>query len=101
MQRTSAKAVWVEASEWATPVDLAREVATQLLSSGHVIPVWLGVQGGDMPSDDALALGVRGGAQVTRVDAGRGRPRSSPAGLAYQQQSRTHLTFGVPDAFTW
>jgi S1-C subfamily serine protease len=59
-----------QASEWATPVDLAREVASQLLASGRVIPVWLGVQGGDMPTTDAIALGVRGGAQVTRVDAG-------------------------------
>jgi S1-C subfamily serine protease len=59
-----------QTNEWATPVDLAREVASQLLASGHVTPVWLGVQGGDMPTSDAAALGVRGGAHVTRVDAG-------------------------------
>ena len=34
------------------------------------MPVWLGVQGGDMSTSDAAAYGVEGGAQVTRVDAG-------------------------------
>ncbi|HVM67761.1 MAG TPA: trypsin-like peptidase domain-containing protein, partial [Acidimicrobiales bacterium] len=59
-----------DTTAWATPVDLAREVATQLLADGHVVPVWLGVQGGDLPSSDAVALGVRGGARVSRIDAG-------------------------------
>ena len=59
-----------QTTEWATPVDLAREIATQLLASGHVVPVWLGVQGGDMSTSDAAAYGVQGGAEVTRVDAG-------------------------------
>ena len=59
-----------QSTEWATPVDLAREVATQLLASGHVVPVWLGVQGGDESASDAASLGVRGGAHVTRVDQG-------------------------------
>ncbi len=59
-----------ETTEWATPVDLAREVAAQLLASGHVVPVWLGVQGGDLSTSDAASLGVAGGAQVTGVDAG-------------------------------
>jgi S1-C subfamily serine protease len=57
-------------TEWATPVDLAREIAIQLLSSGRVVPVWLGVQGGDVAASDAQAMGVTGGANVTRVDNG-------------------------------
>ncbi|HZQ86110.1 MAG TPA: trypsin-like peptidase domain-containing protein [Acidimicrobiales bacterium] len=59
-----------QSTVWATPVDLARQVAAQLLASGHVVPVWLGVQGGDVPTTDAQAMGVRGGAHVTRVDTG-------------------------------
>jgi serine protease DegQ len=62
-----------QATEWATPVDLARQIAMQLLSSGHVVPVWLGVEGGDLTTSSARSLGVGGGASVTRVYA------SSPA----------------------
>ena len=61
---------------FATPVDLAREVASQLLRSGRVTPVWLGVEGGDLPTAKARSLGVAGGAVVDRVYTG------SPAALA-------------------
>ena len=47
--------------EWATPVDLAREIATQLLDSGRVVPVWLGVAGGDLPSAQARSWVWAGG----------------------------------------
>jgi S1-C subfamily serine protease len=56
-----------QAMLWATPVDLAREIANQLLATGRVVPVWLGVGGGDMSVIDALQLGVTGGAEVDNI----------------------------------
>jgi S1-C subfamily serine protease len=56
-----------QSMEWATPVDLARQIASQLMASGRVVPVWLGVEGGDLSSSGALALGVTAGAKVDRV----------------------------------
>jgi len=53
--------------EYATPVDLAREIATQLLAGRRVVPVWLGVQGADLVPTAAKAMGVPGGAVVQRV----------------------------------
>jgi serine protease DegQ len=55
------------AYEYALPVDLAREIATELLATGHVVPVWLGVEGVDLPAAEAKWLGVTGGAIVQRV----------------------------------
>ena len=65
-----------QTTEWATPVDLAREIAIQLLATGRVVPVWLGVEGGDLSSSGARQLGVTGGATVDRVYA------NSPASSA-------------------
>jgi S1-C subfamily serine protease len=62
--------------EYATPVDLARQIATQLLASGHVVPVWLGVQGVDATVSTARSLGLDGGAVVRLVYPG------SPAAAA-------------------
>lgn len=53
--------------EFATPVDLAREVAAQLMSKGRVTPVWLGVEGHDLASDKATAEGLLGGAIVDKI----------------------------------
>ena len=50
--------------EWATPVDLAREIKNELLATGRVVPVWLGIGGGDLSVIDALELNVSGGAEV-------------------------------------
>jgi S1-C subfamily serine protease len=52
---------------FATPVDLAREVASELLATGKVTPVWLGVEGHDLPADQSAALGVSGGAVIDKV----------------------------------
>jgi S1-C subfamily serine protease len=52
---------------FATPVDLAREIASQLLADGHVVPVWLGVQGTDVDASTAKSLGLDGGAVVRHV----------------------------------
>lgn len=64
------------ATGYATPVDYARSVAEQLLSTGTVVPAWIGVEGTDLDGAHAGQLGVEGGAVVTKVRDG------SPAGLA-------------------
>ncbi|HEV7888589.1 MAG TPA: trypsin-like peptidase domain-containing protein [Acidimicrobiales bacterium] len=61
---------------FATPIDIARDVADQLISTGRVEYGWLGVNGGDIDSAAAKRLGVAGGAVVGDVDDG------SPAYLA-------------------
>jgi len=60
----------------ATPIDWARAVADQLLATGRVARVWLGVEGGDLAEEAARLLGVKGGAVVADVKDG------SPAGAA-------------------
>jgi S1-C subfamily serine protease len=52
---------------YAMPIDLAHEVEQQLLKGGHVVPVWLGIEGSDLAPDKAKALGVAGGAVVSKV----------------------------------
>lgn len=64
------------AVEYATPIDLAHAVEQQLLKTGRVVPVWLGVEGTDLSADKATSLGVAGGAVVTEVASG------SPAQVA-------------------
>ena len=56
---------------FAVPIDLARSVADQLITTGRVTGVWLGVQGGDLDWVTAAGLEVPGGAL--------GRARSWPA----------------------
>jgi len=53
--------------EYATPVDLARQVATELLTTGRFVPVWLGVRGTDAAPAAAAALGVDGAAVISEV----------------------------------
>lgn len=55
---------------YATPVDLAREIAAQLMTSGRVVPVWLGIAGEDLTPAVARLLGVSGGAVIEQVYAG-------------------------------
>ena len=52
---------------FATPIDSARSVAEQLLTTGKVVTVWLGVEGMDLDSTTALALKVDGGAMIEQV----------------------------------
>lgn len=61
---------------FATPIDLARRVADQLLASGQMVHGWLGVVGTDLSARQAEAMGVPGGALVRSVEAG------SPAATA-------------------
>jgi S1-C subfamily serine protease len=53
--------------EFATPVDWARQAASQLLASGKVVPVWLGVLGHDLSAAASAALRVPGGAVIDSV----------------------------------
>ena len=64
---------------FATPIDSARSVAEQLITTGKVVTVWLGVEGGDLDGATALDLNVNGGAIVERVKADSPAER---AGLA-------------------
>jgi Do/DeqQ family serine protease len=54
---------------FAIPVNKARRVVDELLSSGRVRPVWLGVEGQDIDQRTGAWLGLRGtgGMLVTRV----------------------------------
>lgn len=52
----------------ATPIDLARHVADQLVAHGRASHVWVGLHGTDLDPDDALELGLAGGALVEDVD---------------------------------
>jgi S1-C subfamily serine protease len=54
-------------SGYATPIDVARVVAAQLLTHGKVTRGWLGVEGDDLPADRAKGLGVAGGVVVKTV----------------------------------
>lgn len=55
---------------FATPIDLARRVADQLLRTGRMVYGWLGVEGADLGTDIASAMGVEGGALVRSVAPG-------------------------------
>ncbi len=61
---------------FATPIDLVRLMADELVAWGKVAHGWLGIDGADLPMAQAHALGVPGGATVRHVAAG------SPAALA-------------------
>ena len=61
---------------FATPIDLARRVAEQIVTSGHVIHGWLGIEGDDLPAELAQAMAIAGGARI------RGVQRDSPAARA-------------------
>ena len=52
---------------FATPVDAARSVAEQLMTTGRVVTVWLGVEGNDLDGPTAKSLNVDGGAMIERV----------------------------------
>jgi len=64
---------------FATPIDAARSAAEQLMTTGKVVSVWLGVDGTDLDGATALALRVDGGALIEQVKADSPAAR---AGLA-------------------
>lgn len=54
---------------FAIPIDWAKRLSDEILLTGRVSPVWLGIEGTDLNSTELDALG-RGGAKVTRVSEG-------------------------------
>lgn len=61
---------------FATAIDAASAAAEQIMATGKVVTVWLGVEGGDLDGATASELKVDGGVLVERVMA------DSPAELA-------------------
>jgi S1-C subfamily serine protease len=62
--------VGAEGLGFAVPIDIARSVADQLIKTGKVTNVWLGVEGNDLDGATANDLDVDGGALIGRVKAG-------------------------------
>jgi S1-C subfamily serine protease len=54
---------------FATPIDVAAWAADQLITTGKVTSVWLGVEGSDLDDAAAVDLDVDGGAMVDKVKA--------------------------------
>ncbi len=54
-------------SGFATPAQVVADVAEDIIATGAARHVWLGVEGGDLDTVRAKALGVGGGALVQRV----------------------------------
>jgi S1-C subfamily serine protease len=68
--------VGAEGMGFATPIDIARSVADQLAKDGHVVHVWLGIEGDDIDAVTSARLGILGGAVVRGIRGG------SPADVA-------------------
>ena len=71
--------VGAEGLGFATPIEIAHDVATNLVMHGRVDHGFLGVGGDDLGRDLALSLGLEGGATITAV--GDHTPAAS-AGIA-------------------
>jgi S1-C subfamily serine protease len=52
---------------FATPIDIARSVAAELIATGKATHVWLGVEGADLDQATADQLQLVGGAAIKRV----------------------------------
>lgn len=73
--------VGAEGLGFATPIDIARSVADQIIATGKAEHVWLGIEGADLDPVSAKKASIPGGARIERV------VRDSPAhaaGLAKQ-----------------
>lgn len=62
--------VGAEDLSFATPIDIARRVADQIIATGSVVHPLIGIQGRSVTPDRAQELGVDGGAEVTAVQPG-------------------------------
>lgn len=71
--------IGAEGLGFATPIDIARDVAAQLIETGRVVHVWLGIEGEDLDQSRADAMKVNGGAVVKGV---RDGSPAEAAGLA-------------------
>jgi S1-C subfamily serine protease len=52
---------------FATPIELAKHVADDIVLTGKAHHVWLGIEGDDLEPATASDLGVQGGVRVTKV----------------------------------
>lgn len=52
---------------FATPIDAARVVAEQLITTGKAVHVWMGVEGSDLDARTAGELRIDGGAMIGQV----------------------------------
>jgi len=52
---------------FATPIDIARSVADDIIATGQAVHVWLGIEGRDLDAASADANGLSGGAVVVDV----------------------------------
>jgi S1-C subfamily serine protease len=59
--------VGAEGLGFATPIDVARSVAAELIAKGHVTHAWMGLDGQDMDAATEAVLDVDGGAMIGRV----------------------------------
>jgi S1-C subfamily serine protease len=66
---------------FATPIDIARDTAEQLITTGRAIHVWIGVEGEDVDAATASKLSVKGGALVRTV---RAKSPAAASGLEPQ-----------------
>jgi S1-C subfamily serine protease len=64
---------------FATPIDLVKALADELIASGTITHGWLGIEGADLADTEAKAMELDGGATVRRVMAGS---PASDSGLA-------------------
>jgi S1-C subfamily serine protease len=55
---------------FATPIDIARSVADELMTTGRATHVWLGIEGADLDVETMRRLGLTGGAAVMEVAPG-------------------------------
>lgn len=60
-------AVGAEGLGFATPIDIARDVAEQIIAGGRAVHVWLGIEGEDVDAALAKEIGVTGGAMIRNV----------------------------------
>ncbi|MDQ6616422.1 MAG: S1C family serine protease, partial [Actinomycetota bacterium] len=58
----------VQSLGFATPIEVAKDVANQILSTGKVTHAWIGVQGADVDLATAKLLGIRGGAVIESIE---------------------------------
>lgn len=52
---------------FATPIDIARSVADDIIATGRAVHVWLGIEGRDLDAASAAQAGVVGGAVVVGI----------------------------------
>ncbi len=64
---------------FATPIEVARDVANQILSTGKVAHAWLGLQGTDVDVATAQNLNITGGATIGGFDSYSPASRSGMA----------------------